>query len=337
MAWRSGFALQRGRRKKMKIVVLDGYALNPGDLSWEPFEALGDLTVYDRTKPEETIARMQGAELVISNKTVIGKTEIEASPALRYIGLLSTGYNVVDLEAAKERGIPVCNVPGYSTDAVAQMTFALLLELTSHAALHSQSVHEGDWCRCADFCYWKKPVVDLSGKTMGLIGFGSIGQKTAQIAQAFGMNVLVFNRTRKTWLESETLHFTDLDTLLSSSDVVSLHCPLLPQTKEIIRRETIQKMKDGAYLLNTARGGCLNEADVAEALVSGKLAGAGVDVVSTEPLREDNPLLKAPNTVITPHISWASTDSRRRLMQIAADNAAAFQKGCPVNNVWAMA
>lgn len=319
----------------MKIVVLDGYTLNPGDLSWGPMERLGDLTVYDRTKPEETVERMQGAEVVITNKTVITKSHMEACSKLRYLGVLATGYNVIDIEAAKEKGIPVCNVPGYSTDAVAQMTFSLLLELTTKTALHSASVHDGEWCRSRDFCYWKAPIVDLAGKTLGLIGFGSIGQKVAQIACAFGMKVLVYSRTRKPWLETEQIHFTELEQLLASSDVVSLHCPLFPETTELINKKTIALMKDGAYLLNTARGGCINEADVAQALKSGKLAGAGADVVSTEPMRTDNPLLTAPNMVITPHISWASTDSRKRLLKIAADNIEAYQKGCPVNNVWA--
>ena len=319
----------------MKIVLLDGYTLNPGDLSWEPLEKLGEFVVYDRTAPEESLERMKDAEIVISNKTVITRAHIEACEKLQYLGVTATGYNVIDIEAAKEKGIPVCNVPGYSTDAVAQMTFSLLLELTTNVALHSASVYDGQWCRSRDFCYWKAPVVDLAGKTMGLIGFGSIGQKVAQIAVAFGMNVLVYSRTRKPWLETDRIHFTDLDTLLSSADVVSLHCPLFPETKELINKNTIAKMKDGAYLLNTARGACINEADVAEALKNGKLAGAGADVVSVEPMRADNPLLKAPNMVITPHISWASNDSRKRLMQIVADNIEAFQKGSPVNNVWA--
>lgn len=319
----------------MKIVVLDGNTLNPGDLSWEPLAKLGELTVYDRTAPELTLERMKGAEVVLSNKTVIKREHIEACKELRFIGVTATGYNVIDVAAAKEYGIPVCNVPGYSTDAVAQMTFALLLELTNHTAMHSDSVYGGEWSQCKDFCYWKAPIVDLAGKTMGLIGFGSIGQKVAQIAAAFGMNVLVYNRTIKPWLETEQIHFTDLDTLLASSDVVSLHCPLFPETSEIIRKETIAKMKDGAYLINTARGGCINEADVTEALKSGKLAGAGADVVSVEPISKNNPLLTAPNMVITPHISWASTDSRSRLLQLVANNVEAYQKGCPINNVWA--
>lgn len=319
----------------MKIVVLDGNTLNPGDLSWEPLAKLGELTVYDRTAPELTLERMRGAEVVLSNKTVIKREHIEACKELRFLGVTATGYNVIDVAAAKEYGIPVCNVPGYSTDAVAQMTFALLLELTNHTAMHSDSVYGGEWSKCKDFCYWKVPIVDLAGKTMGIIGFGSIGQKVAQIATAFGMNVLVYSRTVKPWLETEQIHFTDLDTLLVSSDVVSLHCPLFPETTEIIRKETIARMKDGAYLLNTARGACINEADVAEALKSGKLAGAGADVVSVEPISETNPLLTAPNMVITPHISWASTDSRGRLLQLVADNVEAYQKGCPINNVWA--
>lgn len=319
----------------MKIVVLDGYTLNPGDLSWEAFEKLGDVTVYDRTPAEKTLERMQDAEIVITNKTVITRELIAACDKLRYLGVLATGYNVIDIEAAKERQIPVCNVPGYSTQAVAQMTFSLLLELTAHAALHNMSVHAGDWCRSQDFCYWKAPYVDLAGKTMGLIGFGSIGQAVAKIAAAFGMNVLVYSRTVKPWLETEQIHFTDLDTLLSSSDVVSLHCPLFPETTRLIRKETLARMKDGAYLINTARGGCIDEADVAEALKSGKLAGAGADVVSVEPIREDNPLLTAPNMMITPHISWASTDSRTLLMKLAAQNVEAFLAGNPTNNVWA--
>ncbi len=330
----TGYACGR-KGEDMKITVLDGYTLNPGDISWDPLRALGELTVYERSKQEEALARMQDSEIVITNKIVITKDLIDACPKLAYLGVTATGYNVIDVEAAKKRGIPVCNVPGYSTEAVAQMTFSLLLELTTKAALHSESVHNGDWCRCTDFCYWKAPVVDLAGKTMGLIGFGSIGQKVAQIAQAFGMDVLVYNRTIRPQFESDHLHFTDLDTLLAGSDIVSLHCPLFPETKELICADTIAKMKDGAYLINTARGGCINETDVAAALLSGKLAGAGVDVVSEEPMRQDNPLLTAPNIVITPHISWASVDSRKRLLQLTADNVAAFQKGSPVNNVWA--
>ncbi len=320
----------------MKIVLLDGNTLNPGDLSWAPLEKLGEFVVYDRTAPEQTLERMKGAEVVLSNKTVITRELIEACrDDLRFLGVTATGYNVIDVAAAKEYGIPVCNVPGYSTDAVAQMTFALLLELMNHAALHSDSVYGGEWSKCKDFCYWKLPIVDLAGKTIGLIGYGSIGQKVAQIAVAFGMKVLVYSRTVKPWLETEQVHFTDLDSLLASSDIVSLHCPLFPETTELIRKETIAKMKDGAYLLNTARGGCINEADVAEALKTGKLAGAGADVVSVEPIREDNPLLTAPNMVITPHISWASTDSRAKLMQLVANNVEAYQKGSTINNVWA--
>ncbi len=320
----------------MKIVLLDGNTLNPGDLSWGPLERLGEFVVYDRTAPEQTLERMRGAEVVLSNKTVITRELIEAcKDNLRFLGVTATGYNVIDVAAAKEYGIPVCNVPGYSTDAVAQMTFALLLELMNHAALHSDSVYGGEWSKCKDFCYWKVPIVDLAGKTLGLVGYGSIGQKVAQIAVAFGMKVLVYNRTVKPWLETEQIHFTDFDNLLASSDIVSLHCPLFPETTELIRKETIAKMKDGAYLLNTARGGCINEADVAEALKTGKLAGAGADVVSAEPIREDNPLLTAPNMVITPHISWASTDSRAKLMQLVANNVEAYQKGSTINNVWA--
>lgn len=309
--------------------------MNPGDLSWQPFERLGELKVYDRTEPQQTLERMRGSEIVITNKTVITRELIEACSSLRYIGVIATGYNVIDVEAAKERGIPVCNVPGYSTEAVAQMVFALLLELTNHVGLHSESVRNGDWTRSADFCYWKAPVVDLAGKTMGIIGFGSIGQRVAQIAAAFGMNVLVWNRTVKPQLETDRIRFAGMDEVISSSDVISLHCPLVESTKELIRKETIARMKDGVYLINTARGGCIREADVAEALKSGKLAGMGADVVSVEPMKEDNPLLTAPNLAVTPHIAWASRDSRERLMQIAADNLEAFQKGSPVNNVWA--
>lgn len=314
----------------MKIVVLDGIVENPGDLSWEGFERLGELTVYDRTPygdTEEIIRRIGDAEVVITNKVPITEEIFGACPSIRYVGVLATGYNIIDGAAAAKRGIPVTNIPGYGTEAVAQHTFALLLELCAHVGHHDQAVKAGRWSSCPDFCFWEFPMVEIYGKTLGLIGFGSIGQAVARIARAFGMEVLVYSRTRREELETEHVRFTDLDTLLANADVVSLHCPLFPETEGIINGESIGKMKDGAILINTARGPLLVEADVAEALECGKLAGAAMDVVSQEPIRKDNPLLKAKNCIITPHIAWAAKEARQRLMDIAVGNLEAFLQG----------
>ncbi len=311
----------------MKIVVLDGYTENPGDLSWGPLQELGELTVYDRTPPEAVLERIGDAEAIYTNKTVLSRELIQAMPAVRFIGVLATGYNVVDVQAARERGIVVCNIPTYGTDAVAQYVFALLLELCHHVAHHAQAVQQGRWTACPDFCFWDYPLIELSGKTMGIVGYGRIGRRTAQIARAFGMQVLAYDA----FVQAEEC--VPLDELLERSDVVSLHCPLFPETKHIIRGETIAKMKDGAILINTSRGPLVDEAALREALTSGKLYGAAVDVVSTEPVQPDNPLLGLENCLITPHIAWAPRESRQRLMDIAVENLRCFLRGAPQNVV----
>ncbi len=316
----------------MKIVVLDGYTENPGDLSWGGLEKLGSLTVYDRTPAQEIVSRIGDAEIVITNKTPIGKQTLDACPAVRYIGVLATGYNVVDVDAAKEKGIPVCNIPTYGTTAVAQMTFALLLEICHHVGSHSMAVKNGDWTGNQDWCFWNYPLMELAGKTMGIIGFGRIGQSVGALAKAFGMEVLAFDAH-----ESESGRtigrYVKLDELLEKSDVISLHCPLFPETKEIINKNSIAKMKDGVIILNTSRGPLINESDLAQALQSKKVFAAGCDVVSTEPIQPDNPLLGCYNSIITPHIAWAPKESRQRLMDIAVSNVEAFLAGKPVNVV----
>lgn len=317
----------------MKIVVLDGYTENPGDLSWEGFEALGELTVYDRTAAEEVVSRIGNAELVITNKTPIPASVFEQCPGIRYIGVLATGYNVVDVKAAAERNIPVTNIPTYGTDAVGQFAIALLLEICHHIGHHNQAVHEGRWSSCEDFCFWDYPLMELSGKTMGIIGYGRIGRVTGKIAQALGMNVLAYDTNRKHGAITETSRYTDLDELYAKSDVIALHCPLFPSTEGMINKETIARMKDGVIILNNSRGPLIVEEDLAEALKSGKVRAAGLDVVSTEPIREDNVLLKAPNCIITPHISWAPKEARKRLMDIAVNNLKQYLAGTPVNVV----
>ena len=316
----------------MKIVILDGYTENPGDLSWEELAKLGELTVYDRTPAEEIISRIGDAEIVITNKTPISRETMEACPNIKYIALLATGYNVVDVNAAKEKGIPVSNVPTYGTAAVGQFAIAMLLEICHHVAHHSDTVHAGKWNSCIDWCYWDYPLIELDGKTMGIIGFGRIGQTTGKIAKAMGMKILAYDN-----FQSESgkaiAEYVDLDTLLAKSDVISLHCPLFPETQGIINKDTIAKMKDGVILLNNSRGPLIVEQDVADALNSGKIFAAGLDVVSTEPIRNDNPLLKAKNCIITPHISWAPKESRQRIMDCTVSNVAAFQAGNPVNVV----
>ncbi len=314
----------------MKIIILDGYTENPGDLSWEGFEKLGELTIYDRTPADQTIERIGDAELVITNKTVITREIIEACPSIKYIGVLATGYNVVDVAAAKDHGIVVTNIPTYGTQAVGQFTIALLLELCHHIGHHSDAVHSGRWEKCIDFCFWDYPLIELEGKTMGIIGFGRIGMVTAKIAKALGMKILAYDTFKK---DTDLAEYVELDTLLAESDVVVLHCPLFEETKEIINRDNIAKMKDGVLIVNDSRGGLINEVDLAEALNSGKVAGAAVDVVSTEPIKGDNPLLSAKNCLITPHIAWAPKESRARLMDIAVNNLAEFLKGNPINKV----
>lgn len=317
----------------MKIVVLDGYTENPGDLSWDSLKALGELTVYDRTPAELTIERIGDAEIIYTNKTVIDEKIIKACPGIRFIGVLATGYNVVDVEAAKQKGIPVANVPAYSTTAVSQFTIALLLELCHHIGAHSDSVLKGDWAKSQDYCYWNYPLIELAGKTMGIIGFGKIGQETAKIAQALGMNILAYSRSKNTALESDSCKYVELDELLASSDVITLHCPLFPETEGIINKDTIAKMKDGVLIINDSRGPLVVETDLRDALNSGKVAGAAVDVVSAEPIKPDNPLLSAKNIIITPHIAWAPKESRQRLMETAVGNLKSFLAGEPVNIV----
>ena len=319
----------------MKIVVLDGYTENPGDLSWAPLEALGEVTVYDRTSYVEDpiiAERIGDAEIVVMNKTPISKETIDKCPNMKAIAVLATGYNVVDYNYAKEKGIPVMNVPTYGTASVSQFSIALLLEICHHIGHHSKSVHDGNWATNKDWCYWDYPLIELEGKTIGIIGFGRIGQAEGRIAKALGMNVLAYdlypNDSGKAIGE-----YVDLDTLLAKSDVVSLHCNLTPENTGLINKDTIAKMKDGAILINNARGQLINEQDVADALNSGKLGAAGLDVVYTEPIKADNPLLKAKNCIITPHISWAPKESRQRIMDITADNIKAFLAGSPVNVV----
>ena len=317
----------------MKIVVLDGYTENPGDLSWDGLAALGDLTVYDRTPADSIVPRIGDAEAVYTNKTPLTAKTIAACPNMKFIGVLATGYNVVDVAAAKQRGIPVCNVPSYGTAAVAQFAFAMLLDICHHVAHHSDAVHQGRWTRSEDWCFWDYPLIELADKTMGIIGFGRIGQAAGRIAQAMGMKVLVYDPHKNPELENDSLRYAELDALLAESDVISLHCPLYPETHGIINRDTIAKMKDGVIILNNSRGALIVEQDLADALNSGKVYAAGLDVVSTEPIEADNPLLKAKNCLITPHISWAPRESRKRLMDIAVENLAQFMKGTPVNVV----
>lgn len=316
----------------MKIVVLDGYTENPGDLSWSGLESLGELTVYDRTQPDEIAARIRGAGAVYVNKVALDRETIFSAPDLKFIGVLATGYNVVDIAAARERGIVVCNVPAYGTAAVGQFAIAMLLEICHHAAHHSDAVHAGRWEQNADWCFWDYPLIELAGKTMGIIGFGRIGQTTGRIARALGMNVIAYDEY-ESGAGRALAEYTALDALFARSDVIALHCPLLPSTQGIINQENIAKMKDGVIILNNARGPLIVEQDLADALNSGKVYAAGLDVVSTEPIRGDNPLLKAKNCLITPHISWAPKESRQRLMEIAADNLRRFLEGSPVNVV----
>lgn len=319
----------------MKIVILDGYTENPGDLSWAGVGALGDLTVYDRTSltnEDEIISRIGDAEIVLTNKTPISRRTIDACPNMKFISVLATGYNVVDYVYAREKGIPVSNVPTYGTASVGQFAIALLLEICHHIGHHNESVHAGNWENCQDWCYWDYPLIELDGKTLGIIGFGRIGQTTGKIAKAMGMKVLAYDS-----FPSDSgraiAEYVDLDTVLAESDVVALHCPLFPETQGIINKDTIAKMKDGVILLNNSRGPLVVEEDLAEALNSGKVAAAGLDVVSTEPIKGDNPLLKAKNCIITPHISWAPKESRQRIMDCTEDNLKAYLAGEPVNVV----
>lgn len=319
----------------MKIVILDGYAENPGDLSWDGLRALGELTVYDRTPlddEQEIIRRIGDAQVVYTNKTPITRAVLEACPGLRFISVLATGYNIVDCAAAREKGIPVSNVPAYGTASVGQFAIALLLEICHHVGHHSDAVHAGRWERSVDYCFWDHPLIELAGKTMGIIGFGRIGRQTGRIAKALGMQVLAYSRSQCE--EGRAVaEYVDLDTLLARSDVISLHCPLFSETQGIIDREAIAKMKDGVILLNTSRGQLIVEQDLADALNSGKVYAAGVDVVSAEPIRGDNPLLTAKNCVITPHIAWAPRESRQRIMECSEENLKGWLAGAPVHVV----
>ena len=318
----------------MKIVLLDGEALNPGDLSWAPLEALGELTVYPHgcEDQEEVIRRIGDAEIVLGNKTPVSRLVFERCPNIRLVCLVSTGYNVVDIAAAKDHGIPVCNVPAYGTEMVAQFAIGLLLELCHHVQLHNDSVHSGEWERCPNFSYWKAPIMELAGKTMGIIGFGRIGRAVGRIAKAMGMRILATGS--RSCPEGEAIaEYVDLDTLLRESDVVSLHCPLFPETEKLINRHTLARMKEGAILLNNSRGGLVDEQALADALNCGHLRSAAVDVVSVEPIVGTNPLLTAKNCIITPHMSWAATECRQRIVDITARNILAFLEGAPQNVV----
>lgn len=319
----------------MKIVILDGYTENPGDLSWDGLRALGDLIVYDRTPlndNEEIIRRIGNAEIIYTNKTPLRADVFERCHQIRFVGVLATGYNVVDIVAAKNHGVKVCNVPTYGTASVAQFAIALLLEICHHVADHSKAVHEGRWNSCPDFCFWDTPLIELAGKTMGIIGLGRIGRATAKIAEALGMKVIASDEHPcEEGLQRAT--YVPLDILFSQSDVIVLHCPLLPSTTGMINKDTIAQMKDGVIILNNSRGPLIVEEDLAAALWSGKVYAAGLDVVSEEPISADNVLLSAPNCFITPHISWAPKESRQRLMNVAVSNLEAFLKGTPVNVV----
>ena len=317
----------------MKIVVLDGYTLNPGDLSWDGLEKCGELTVHERTAPAQVMDRLAGAEIVFTNKTPLTEAHFAANPQIRFVGVLATGYNVVDIAAAKARQIPVCNIPTYGTMAVAQFATALMLELCHRVGRHAESVKAGDWSRGSDFCYWLNPLIELDGKTLGIVGFGRIGQAFGKIAQAFGMKILAVDEYPNTALESDTLRYVTLDELYANADVISLHCPLFENNRGMINQAAIAKMKPGVLILNTSRGPLINEADLVEGLKSGRVAGAAVDVLSSEPPQADNPLLSAPNCLVTPHIAWATKEARSRLMNIAVENLNAFLRGKAQNVV----
>lgn len=317
----------------MKIVVLDGYTENPGDLSWKGFEELGEFICYNRTPLEKIVERISDAEVVIVNKTPISKDTLDACTNIKYIGVLATGYNVIDVNYAKEKGIPVCNIPTYGTDAVSQFAIAMLLEICHHVAHHSDAVYSGRWENNLDWCFWDYPLIELADKTMGIIGFGRIGQSTGKLAQAFGMKVLAYDSYKNFDLENDNCKYVELDELFLKSDVITLHCPLFPETEGIINKANIEKMKDGVIILNNSRGQLIVEQDLCDALNNGKVYGAGLDVVSTEPIKGDNPLLKAKNCIITPHISWAPKESRARLMNIAIENLKSFINGNPINVV----
>ncbi|WP_101910321.1 D-2-hydroxyacid dehydrogenase [Marasmitruncus massiliensis] len=316
----------------MKIVILDGYTENPGDLSWNELEALGELTVYDRTPADKIVERIGDANAVYTNKTPVSRETLGKCPNVKFIGVLATGYNVVDVAAAKEKGIPVCNIPTYGTDAVGQFAIALLLEICHHIGHHNEAVHEGRWEHNDDWCFWDYPLIELAHKTIGVIGFGRIGQATGRIAKALGMRVIAYDSYPNGSGEA-IAEYVSLDELLAQSDVIALHCPLFPETEGIVNKANIAKMKTGVIILNNSRGPLIVEQDLADALNSGKVYAAGLDVVSMEPIKGDNPLLTAKNCIITPHISWAPKESRQRLMDIAVDNLRQFLAGKPINVV----
>lgn len=319
----------------MKIVILDSYTTNPGDLSWEFLNKYSDdIMIYPRTSKENVIKRAKGAEILIINKTVLGQDELnELAPELKYIGLQSTGYNVVDLKAATKNGVTVCNIPSYSTNAVAQLVFSFILQFTNKVNLHSESVYNGEWTECPDFCYWKAPLSELDGKTIGIIGFGSIGQRVAEIAEVFGMNVLFTSKSKKDTDKFKTAHQVELDILLNYSDFVTCHCPLTDETSDLINMNNLMKMKKSAILINTSRGPVVNENDLAYALNNDIIAGAGLDVLSEEPPKADNPMFNAKNCYITPHIAWASKETRARLINILDSNIEHFLSGNTQNKV----
>ena len=314
----------------MKIVILDGYSANPGDLSWKPLEEIGELTVYDRTKPEETVQRAKDAEIVLTNKVLIKRQEMEQLPRLRYIGVLATGYNVVDIEAARERGIAVTNVPAYSTESVAQMVFAHLLTVTNRTEHYAIQNRTGRWSSNPDFCYWDAPLTELAGKAFGIVGLGNIGQRVAAIANAFAMNVVAYTSKHPEELP-QYIRKRTLDELLAESDVLSLHCPLTTDTLHLINSKTLQRMKPSAILINTGRGPLVNDQDVADALNTNRLRAFCADVLTEEPPKADNPLLECENAFITPHIAWASCEARVRLLDVAINNVKAFVEGKPQN------
>jgi glycerate dehydrogenase len=316
-----------------KTVVLDGYTLNPGDLSWDGFKQLAPIEVYDRTEPARIVERARGAEFVLTNKTPLSAESLAQLPELRYIGVLATGYNVVDVQAARERGIPVCNIPTYGTSSVAQHTIALILELTLNVRMHSDAARSGEWSNCSDWCFWKTPLFELDGKTLGIVGFGRIGRRVAEIGNAFGMKILAQDSVRANPPPYDHFRWAELDDLLGESDVVSLHCPLFPETKGLMNAVRLQRMKRSAFLINTSRGPLIVDQDLADALNGGTIAGAGVDVLSVEPPAADNPLLTARNCLVTPHIAWAAKEARARLMDLAVENLAAFLNGRPRNVV----
>lgn len=317
----------------MKLVVLDAYTLNPGDLSWDGINRFGNLKTYERTAPAEVLERCKGADIVFTNKTPLREEVLSQLPGLKYIGVLATGYNVVDVDAARALGIDVANVPGYGTASVVQLTFSLLFELCLHVQRHSDSVFNGDWVSSADFCYWNYPLIELESKTLGIIGFGSIGQKVADVAAALGMNVIAYSRTQTDQSQRKNFKWASLEELLSSADVVSIHCPLFPETQGLINKDRLKLMKKSAFLLNTSRGPIINEQDLAYALNSGLIAGAGLDVLSVEPPSVSNPLLTAKNCLITPHIAWATKEARTRLMAIVTHNLSSYLAGNPINIV----